>query len=352
MPELRKDPITREWVIIAVERARRPGDFLTSSVAAEKTDAARCPFCPGNEALTPPEIMAFRDPSSSRDGPGWWVRVLPNKFPALAIEGDLKKAGYGMYDRMNGVGAHEVIVETPIHDTCLATVSAKQVEDVLWAYRQRYLDLKKDPRMKFILFFRNHGRVAGASLAHPHSQLIATPMIPRDLLDEMEGARRYDQYRERCVYCDVIRQELEDGERVVADNGQFLAFEPYASKYPFETWIIPHRHSPSFPHISPQEQASFAEILRDTLLRVHKCLGNPPYNYTLHTAPCDDDQNALYHWHLEIFPRLTVAAGFEMGTGIYINVTPPEQAAAHLREVDLTSPLVEEQTAAVVDPPH
>jgi len=351
MPELRKDPITREWVIIAVERARRPGDFLIASVEDEKTNRERCPFCPGNEALTPPEILAFRDPSSQRDGSGWWVRVLPNKFPALAIEGEIKKTGYGMYDRMNGVGAHEVIVETPQHDACLATVSVKQVEDVLWAYRQRYLDLKKDPRMKFILFFRNQGRVAGASLSHPHSQLIATPMIPRDLAEEMEGARRYDQYRERCVYCDILRQELEDGERVVADNGQFLAFEPYASKFPFETWIIPHRHSPAFPYISPQEQSAFAQILRETLLRIRHCLGNPPYNYTLHTSPCDDDQNALYHWHLEIFPRLTVAAGFEMGTGIYINVTPPEQAAAHLRDVDISG-ISSGQPATAAFEPH
>jgi UDPglucose--hexose-1-phosphate uridylyltransferase len=352
MPELRKDPITREWVVIAVERARRPRDFLTASVEEEKTNSERCPLCPGNEALTPPEILAFRDPSGEKDGSGWWVRVVPNKFPALAIEGDIKKAGYGMYDHMNGVGAHEVIVETDKHNACLASLTSKQVEDVLWAYRQRYLDLKKDSRMKFILFFRNHGRIAGASLSHPHSQLIATPMIPRDIVEEMEGARRYDQYRERCVYCDILRQELEEGERVVADNGDFLAFEPYASKYPFETWILPHRHAPSFAYISQQEQASLAQILRETLLRIRNCLGNPPYNYSLHIAPCDDDQKSLYHWHLEIFPRLTVAAGFEMGTGIYINVTPPEQAAAHLREVDISAPLSAERAAAAVEHPH
>jgi UDPglucose--hexose-1-phosphate uridylyltransferase len=350
MPELRKDPVTREWVIIAMERARRPSDFVVAPPDPSDGESAFCPFCPGNESLCPPEIMAFRDPSSPKNGPDWWLRVVPNKFPALAIEGGLNKLGHGMYDCMNGVGAHEVIIESPLHNACPATMTTKQVEDMLWAYRSRYLDLKKDPRMKFILLFRNQGRVAGASLSHPHSQLIATPVIPHDLHDEMEGARRYDQFHERCVYCDIVRQELDEGQRVVADNGHFLSFEPYASKYPFETWIIPHRHYPSFAYISPQEQTAFADILRETLLRIRLRLGNPPYNYTLHTAPCDDDQNALYHWHLEIFPRLTVAAGFEMGTGIYINVTPPEQAAACLREVDVNAAAFAESAAAIAEP--
>jgi len=347
MPELRKDPITREWVIIAVERARRPSDFVIAS-SDQGGSSDGCPFCPGNEALTPPEIMAFRDPSSQKNAPGWWVRVTPNKFPALAIEGSLNKIGHGMYDSMNGVGAHEVIIETSQHDADPARLATRQVEDILWAYRQRYLDLKKDPRLKFILIFRNHGKVAGASLAHPHSQLIATPMIPRDLAEELEGVRRYEQYRDRCVYCDIIRQEVEEGTRVVADNGQFLSFEPYASKYPFETWIIPHRHAPSFAYISPQEQSGFAAILKETLLRIRMRLGNPPYNYTLHTAPCENDQSGMYHWHLEIFPRLTVAAGFEMGTGIYINVTPPEQAAEYLREVDISAETTSEESDVAV----
>jgi len=337
MPELRKDPVTREWVIIAVERARRPGDFLTSSADEGVSKQAFCPFCPGNEHLTPPEIMSFRNPEGPKEGPGWWVRVVPNKFPALAIEGGLRKTGHGIYDSMNGVGAHEVIIESPDHSGDPATFSIKQIEDILWAYRQRYLDLKKDRRFKFILFFRNHGRVAGASLPHPHSQLVATPVLPLDILDEIEGARRYDQYRERCVYCDIIQQELDERERLVAENEHFIAFEPYASKFPFETWIMPRRHLASFVYTSNEEMTGFAGILHEALLRIRLCLGNPPYNYTLHIAPCDDDQNPLYHWHLEIFPRLTVAAGFEMGTGIYINVTPPEQAAEHLRGVDMNA---------------
>jgi UDPglucose--hexose-1-phosphate uridylyltransferase len=285
--------------------------------------------------MTPPEIIAFRHPGSQRNGPGWWVRVVPNKFPALAVEGDLNKLGLGMYDWMNGVGAHEVIIETPEHSRSLALLDARQIEDVLWAYRARYLDLKKDPRLKYILIFRNHGRVAGASLAHPHSQLIATPMVPGDVAAEMAGAKRYESYRERCVYCDIMRQERDESARLVAENEAFIAFEPYASKYPFETWVMPKRHGPSFAAISAEEQASFAAILGETLRRVHVTLDDPPYNFTIHTAPCDSDERSDYHWHLEIFPRLTITAGFEMGTGIYINVTPPEIAARYLREAEV-----------------
>lgn len=348
MPELRRDPITGEWVIIASERAKRPSDFARPQ-EQDQDDNAVCPFDPGNEHMTPPEIMAFRHPGSQRNGPGWWVRVVPNKYPALAVEGDLNKTGFGVYDWMNGVGAHEVIIETPEHGTTLAFLDHRQIEDVLWAYRARYLDLKKDPRLKFILIFRNYGRVAGASLLHPHSQLIATPIVPGEIALELEGARRYEGYRDRCVFCDILRQERDEGSRLVAENEHFIAFEPYASKYPFETWLLPKRHGSSFAAIPAEEQAGFADMLGETLRRVHLCLHNPPYNYTLHTAPCDRDDSDGYHWHLEIYPRLTIAAGFEMGTGIYINVTPPELAAACLREVDLSAP-APAQPVKVVEP--
>jgi UDPglucose--hexose-1-phosphate uridylyltransferase len=355
MPELRRDPITGEWVIIASERAKRPVDFLGRARADDEAvagpargggDRAQCPFCPGNEGMTPPEILAFRHPGSQRDGPGWWVRVVPNKYPALAVEGDLMKKGLGMYDWMNGVGAHEVIIETPDHSRHLPDLGVRQVEDVLWAYRARYLDLKKDPRLKYILIFRNHGRVSGASLSHPHSQLIATPMVPGEVEAEMQGARRYEGYRDRCVYCDILGQEVAEGSRLVSQNDHFMSFEPYASKYPFETWIMPKRHSASFAAISAQEQTAFAAMLGETLRRVCLCLEDPPYNYTLHTAPCDSDDRPGFHWHLEIFPRLTIAAGFEMGTGIYINVTPPEVAADYLREVRLPAALPDEAGVA------
>jgi UDPglucose--hexose-1-phosphate uridylyltransferase len=260
--------------------------------------------------------------------------VVSNKFPALGIEGDLNKTGRGMYDWMNGVGAHEVIVETPEHDKKLGFLDSRQLEDVLWAYRARYLDLKKDPRLKYILVFRNYGRAAGASLSHPHSQLVATPVIPGIVSAELQGARRYSEYRDRCVFCDILRQEQEDGARIVAENDHFLVIAPYAARTPFETWLLPKRHCASFAAIAAEEQSGFAAILGETLRRIHYCLDDAPYNFNIHTAPCDEDESEDFHWHLSISPRLTIAAGFEMGTGIYINVTPPELAAEHLRETD------------------
>jgi len=191
MPELRRDPVTGEWVVVATERARRPSDFAGHSPGQHSDEGETCPFCPGNESLTPPEIMAFRQPGSQRNGPGWWVRVVPNKFPALAIEGDLNKTGFGMYDWMNGVGAHEIIIETPEHSKQLPFLDTRQVEDLLWGYRARYLDLKKDPRLKHILIFRNYGRIAGASLSHPHSQLVATPIVPGQVAAELEATLRW-----------------------------------------------------------------------------------------------------------------------------------------------------------------
>jgi UDPglucose--hexose-1-phosphate uridylyltransferase len=334
MPELRRDPITGEWVVIASERAKRPGDFASHSPGRDMQGGSTCPFCPGYESMTPPEIMAFRHPGSQRNGPGWWVRVVPNKFPALGIEGDLNKTGRGMYDWMNGIGAHEVIIETPEHETQLGFLDNRQIEVVLWAFRARYLDLKKDPRLKYILIFRNYGRVAGASLSHPHSQLVATPVIPGVVAGELAGARRYSEYRDRCVFCDLLRQELDEGKRLVSENEHFIVIEPYASRAPFETWLVPKRHTASFAAISAEEQASFAATLGETLRRLHFCLDDPPYNFNIHTAPCDSDDDQGFHWHLAISPRLTIAAGFEMGTGIYINVTPPEVAAEYLRETD------------------
>jgi len=340
MPELRKDPVTREWVIIATERSKRPEDFRREP---EEQREEFCPFCPGNESCTPPEIVAFRPAGQPRDVPGWWVRVVANMYPALSIEGPLGKSGRGMYDKMNGIGAHEVIIETPNHDETLATMTTKQIEDVVWAYRQRYQDLRRDPRMKYVLIFKNHGRRAGASRSHPHSQLIATPVVPREVRDEIDGVTFYQQFRDRCVYCDMVAQELQEGERVMFENEDFVAFEPFASRYPYETWIVPKQHQNSFAAMQDSEHASFAKALKEVLLRIRICLQDPPYNYMLHTSPCDAENSDVIHWHLEVVPRLTIAAGFEMGTRIYINVTPPEKAAADLRAVETAA--VPAQTA-------
>lgn len=331
MPELRKDPITQEWVIIATERARRPSDFTQlAATEPERPDySPTCPFCPGKEDLTPPEVLAFRHihDGSTAD---WWVRCVPNKFPALAIEGDLNKRGLGMYDMMHGVGAHEVIIETPRHDEDPSTMSVFQMAEVVWAYRERYLDLRKDSRFKYILIFRNHGKVAGASLEHPHSQLIATPMIPIDVVNEIHGAERYFTYHERCIWCDMVHHELEQSVRVVQETEHFLAFEPFASKFPFETWLMPKAHQASFAGMTRERVEEFARLMRDIFGRVSRCLNAPPYNFAIHTAPFDREDSEVFHWHMVIMPRLTIAAGFEMGTGIYINVTTPEDAARYL----------------------
>lgn len=334
MPQLRKNPITREWVIIASERSKRPSDFGSVEDASSLTKpeyVENCPFCPGNEGKTPPEVLAFRSNPAPPDSPGWRTRVVPNKFPALAIEGNLDRSGYGMYDFMNGVGAHEVIIETPEHNRCMASITPRQAEEVWWAVQQRMVDLSKDPRFKYVTIFRNHGKVAGTSLEHPHSQLVALPMIPQDVMTEINGADMYYDYHDRCIFCDMIRQELNFGQRVIAETDDFVAFEPFAPRFPFETWIFPKQHSRSFVEDAQEMIQGFTHILQETLWRIGKCLNNPPYNYTLHTAPFQAEKEHVFHWHLEIQPRLTIAAGFELGTGIYINVTAPEDAAKHLR---------------------
>jgi UDPglucose--hexose-1-phosphate uridylyltransferase len=244
-------------VIISTDRAKRPTDFVREPV---KIKGGFCPFCYGNESKTPPEILAFRPSTNGnppqKDSPGWTVRVVPNKFPALGIEGSLNKQAEGMFDKMNGIGAHEVIIETPDHNATLASLPPKRIEDVLWAERDRILDLKKDRRFKYILLFKNHGEAAGASLEHAHSQLIALPILPIYVVEELEGAKQYYIYKERCVFCDAIRQETESGIRVVAENEDFLTLAPYAPRFPFETWILPKRHESAFENSSSQERSS------------------------------------------------------------------------------------------------
>ncbi|MBI4051515.1 MAG: galactose-1-phosphate uridylyltransferase [Elusimicrobia bacterium] len=331
MPELRKDPLMGRWVIIATERATRPSDFK-HPIENANGDTHNCPFCSGNEAKTPPEILAYREPGLEKDKPGWWVRVVPNKYPALQIEGAIDRQGDGMYDRMSGLGAHEVIIETPDHGELISHMEQKRVEDILWAYRDRVLDLKKDPRMQFIIIFKNHGAAAGASLFHPHSQLIATPMVPIRVKHEMAGAKTYYDYKERCVFCDILREEASTKQRIVAENDDFMAFEPYASRFPFETWIIPKIHAAHFEDISKHQVADLAQILKKSLAQIHRVLQNPPYNYIIHTSPLREVELPHYHWHIEIMPKLTHVAGFEWGTGFYINPTPPELAAKYLIE--------------------
>jgi len=329
MPELRKDPIVGRWVIISTERARRPSDFASEPVRLAGGD---CPFCPGSEELTPPEILAFRPSGSPPNTPGWSLRVVPNKFPALRIEGDIEPSGEGPFDRMNGVGAHEVVIETTDHLASLSTLPVERVADVLLAYRERLADLKKDPRFEYVLVFKNHGEAAGASLEHPHSQLIATPIIPVMVEEELAGAARYYERKERCVWCDVLRHERRGRRRLVAEADGFVAVAPFAPRFPFETWILPARHRSAFEESGVEELRGLATLLGDFLRRMSRVLRDPPYNFMLHTAPLRDSALEHFHWHLEVIPKLTRVAGFEWGSGFFINPVPPEDAAAALRE--------------------
>jgi len=332
MPELRKDPVTSRWVIISTERGKRPNDFAAEP---ERPKEGFCPFCPGNEDKTPPEVLAYRSNGGGPDTPGWSLRVVPNKFPALRIEGDLNRQGDGIYDKMQGIGAHEVIVEAPGHKDTLAALPEQRVEDVLWAFRDRILDLKKDQRFRYILLFKNHGEAAGASLEHTHSQLIATPIVPKRVQEEMDGAREYYSYKERCVFCDMVRQELAQGVRTIAENDDFVAVAPFASRFPFESWILPKTHEPTFEDAQKHEYVHLARILKEVLLRMEVVLGSPPYNLIVHNAPLRESDTRPYHWHLELMPKLTRVAGFEWGSGFYINPTPPEEAARFLRDATL-----------------
>ncbi|MBI5096617.1 MAG: galactose-1-phosphate uridylyltransferase [Nitrospirae bacterium] len=334
MSELRKDPVTGRWVIISSERGGRPSDFQE---AAPKRKGGFCPFCAGNERFTPPEILAYREPGTAPNSQGWSLRVVPNKFPALKIEGNLDKTGIGLFDKMNGIGAHEVIIENPSHEMTMTKLPEKKIEDILWAYRDRVIDLKKDPRFQSILIFKNEGEAAGASLEHSHSQLIALPIIPRQVSEEIEGARLYYNYKERCIYCDIVRQEMYAEERNVAENEHFLAITPFAARFPFETWIIPKTHNACFDESQPWEYSSLARILKNVLQRLDKVLNIPPYNYIIHTCPLRSQMREFYHWHVELIPKLIRIAGFEWGSGFYINPTSPEEATKFLREAKVAT---------------
>jgi len=333
LPELRKDPITGRWVIIAAERAMRPSDFIRDH--AIPTGGKFCPFCPGHETKTPPEVLAYRPGGGRANEPGWTLRVVPNKFPALRVEGELNRQGDGIYDRMNGVGAHEVVIETPDHMHTLGELTEKQVEDIFWALRDRIIDLRRDTRLRYIIVFKNHGSSAGATLEHSHSQLIALPVVPKRAQEELNGARKYFDYRERCIFCDILRQETESGARVILESEHFAAVTPYASRFPFETWILPKRHVSHYEATEISEVQNLGWMQRAIIRKIDKILERPAYNMMIHSSPIQEGAMAHYHWHIEIIPKLTNAAGFEWGTGFYINPTPPEEAAKFLREAGL-----------------
>ncbi len=328
MPELRKDYVTDTWVVFSTSRSQRPMETKTPPPAPETTT---CPFCPGNEGMTPPEILAYRS-NGEANGPGWWVRCVPNRYPALTIEGEVKRRVTQLLHSVSGVGAHEVIIETPDHRGSFPYLDEGQIYEVICAYRDRYVDLTGDARFKYILIFKNHGPAAGASLFHPHSQLIATPIIPRRIMDELRASKAfYEETGGSCIFDEIVEEELEAGDRVVGENETFLALCPYAARYPFETWILPKVHEVHFEDMGDEQRHSLARFLKDTVSRLDGLLSDPPFNYYIHTAPCDRMDHRYYHWHIEITPRLSQTAGFERGSGFYINSVLPEDAARLLR---------------------
>ena len=330
MSELRRDPVVGRWVVIDSEHLKGPADFPKEKRTSSQRDI--CQFCPGREHFTPPEVEALRPPGSKADSSGWLVRTVPNKFPALTGEGPVEKYAYGMFDVMSGVGAHEIVIETPDHGKQLADLSPEEMGFVLDQYVRRSRGLAADKRYKYVSIFKNFGSSAGGSVEHAHSQIIALPMVPKSVIEELRGAKSYFESQHRCVFCDMIEQEYLDRERIVCENNSFLAFCPYAPRYAFEIWVIPKAHSASFTDLDSNGLKDLAAHLLDVLGRVRRVLTNPSYNFYIHTAPVDYSQPQQYHWHIEIIPKLTRSIGFEWGTGLHIVPTFPKDAAQHLRQ--------------------
>lgn len=340
MSELRHDPIHRRWVIIALERSRRPDEFHFAP-AVPPSDEAPCAFCPGQEGSTPPELYAVRS-SGSPNGPGWSVRVVPNRQPVLAIEGDLDRRGHGIYDRMRGIGAHELIVETPEHNHRPHEIPLLQYASALNASRMRVADLMKDRRFKYTLLHRNFGVAAGSTVYHPLQQIVAMPVTPLNVSITLDSARAHFYLKERCVFCDVIEQELDEGSRLVHVDDNYISFCPYASRFPYELNIFPRRHQHLFTDLDDKATESLASHMLEVFRRLHTVLKGPPFNWALINGPNAQAGVARagfwttlpydFHWHIEVLPRLTPQAGFEWGTGLFINPTAPEDAAALLRD--------------------
>ncbi len=333
MSELRLNRATKEWIILATERAKRPHQFLVKS-DREKLPRydPHCPFCPGNEKQTPPQIYALKGNAAGSKKQGWRIRVVTNKYAALRPEKRTRGIQGEFFKSAPGLGQHEVIIETPRHDRTIATLPLKQVEDICTVYWRRYRALEKDRRFKLIIIFRNHGASAGTSLKHPHSQVIALPLVPTDVRHLLEEAMRYYDDHGCCVFCDMLRQELAAKSRIILSNPAFVAFHPFASRAPFETWIMPRKHNAGFGNVTRGEIKLLASALKKVLAGLHDKLGDPDYNLIIRTAPIKDAQEDYYHWYVQILPRLSIPAGFELGSGIYINTVLPEKTARFMRE--------------------
>jgi len=328
MPEIRHNIVSREWVIIATERAKRPEEFAKAAAGRPvlPSHVATCPFCPGNESETPPETYRF-------PGEGdWQVRVVPNKFPALDATAEVWRKSDGLKHAISGAGIHEVIIETPDHSRSLALLSETEFHQVMEIYQTRYNAIAADRRVAHATLFRNHGERAGTSLEHPHSQLVGTPIIPPQVRNRMETALRFFDDTGECLFCSVMADELLDEERVVAQSQDFVAFIPYAAMTPFHLWVYPLHHTANFAETCPSELADLSHLLRKVLRKIYFGLENPDYNLTIRTPPREASGQRYFHWYVSVIPRVTRVAGFEIGSGMFINTTLPEKSAAFLRD--------------------
>ena len=333
MPQLRQDPITRRWVNIATERAKRPTAF-TRAAHTVVQPSAQCPFCEGHESMTPPEVMAYRAPGNEPNGPGWSFRVVPNLYAAFGpADAAPETEAVGLYEAMVGAGVHEVLIDSPDHYKDIADYGPAKAEEIVRGYVDRYEAAAANPFVKYVLISINHGREAGASLEHPHAQLFGIPLVPDNVLEELRGVERYRAEHGQCPYCAIAAAERRAGERVIFENERFLVFAPFASRVPFESWIVPKEHASRFEMMTAEQSTDFAVALHALLAKLKRGLNDPPFNLFIHTEPVHDGR-VDYHWHCELMPKLSIAAGFELGAGIMINTATPESAAEFLRGAD------------------
>jgi UDPglucose--hexose-1-phosphate uridylyltransferase len=326
---LRKDPVTQRWVVISPDRADLPSPGLAPRPVGLPPEA--CPFCPGHEAQTGPEIHVERDPGTPPNAAGWSVRVVADRYPIFRIEGSLEKSAEGMYDSMNAVGAHEILIETADHQRHWAEFETAQLERVLRTCQQRSLDLRNDARFRHVVWVKNYG-LPGSVFQHPHSHVMASAFVPRAIEEELKGFRDYGRWKERCVLCDIVKQEQRDGRRLLGREEHVLAYAPFASCFPYEFCLVPVRHGHDFGLAAPAVLRDLARLLQRTLRGLQRVLQDAPFTLVLHSCPLGEFSQDEYHWHVEVVPQPPHLLGPERGTGILINPVPPETAAERYRE--------------------
>lgn len=329
MSELRRDPLLRRWVIIAPERR---ADLITRRLTPRPmVQETPCPFCPGNEHLNPQEIYVARVGATAANPQGWAVRITPDQRPLLRIEGRVERRAVGLFDLMSATGAHELVTDTSEHDAQWADFDLAQMGRLLRSYLVRYNDLRKDPRFRHTVIMKNYG-APWSRYPHQHSHIVAMPFIPRRIDDEFLGAREYYRLKERCGFCDGLREEEACQERIVAANSEFVALAPFASGFPFEIWVLPRRHMPDFGGLGERDLPALAAIFQETMSKLRTTLQDPHFSLALHSGPLNGEHSDEFHWHWELIPHLSGELGMEWATGVYFNPIAPEDAAACLRE--------------------